>query len=281
MMFRRLLREPLLHFLLIGLALFLVYGRVAPPSDPKRIVVSQGQVDAIARQFEATWRRPPAPEELRGLVDGWVRDEIMYREGEALGLDRDDPVIKRRVRQKLEVLAEETSPRGEPTDADLQAYLQTHADAFRKPPVVTFEQILVTPAGSDANAEAAVASARRALARGADPAKLGVGTLLPRAERDLPLDLVGRTFGERFAAQLESLPVGAWAGPIASGYGVHLVRLESRAPGGLPPLEEIRGTVQREWESERRKRALEADYQRMRAGYDVVIEARFPHGVTR
>lgn len=274
MIHRRILREPLFHFLLIGLALFLWYGRVAPGSDPKQIVVGQAQVDTIARQFEATWRRPPTPEELRGLIDAYIRDEIMYREGEALGLDRDDPVIKRRIRQKLEVLSEETSARTLPAQADLAAYLEAHPDAFRQPAVVTFEQILVAPAGSDAKVDAGLASARRALELGTAPEKLGVATLLPRSEQDAPLDLVARTFGEKFVAQLETLPVGEWAGPVTSGFGVHLVRVDARTPGGVPPLEQVRAQVLREWENDRRKRALEEDYRRMRERYDVVIEAK-------
>lgn len=279
MIHRRILREPLFHFLLIGLALFLWYGRVAPGSDPKQIVVGQAQVDTIARQFEATWRRPPTPEELRGLIDAYIRDEIMYREGEALGLDRDDPVIKRRIRQKLEVLSEETSARTLPAQADLAAYLEAHPDAFRQPAVVTFEQILVAPAGSDANVDAGLASARRALELGTAPEKLGVATLLPRSEQDAPLDLVARTFGEKFVAQLETLPVGEWAGPVTSGFGVHLVRVDARTPGGVPPLEQVRAQVLREWENDRRKRALEEDYRRMRERYDVVIEAKVPGAV--
>lgn len=279
MIHRRILREPLFHFLLIGLALFLWYGRVAPGSDPKQIVVGQAQVDTIARQFEATWRRPPTPEELRGLIDAYIRDEIMYREGETLGLDRDDPVIKRRIRQKLEVLSEETSARTLPAQADLAAYLEAHPDAFRQPAVVTFEQILVAPAGSDANVDAGLASARRALELGTAPEKLGVATLLPRSEQDAPLDLVARTFGEKFVAQLETLPVGEWAGPVTSGFGVHLVRVDARTPGGVPPLEQVRAQVLREWENDRRKRALEEDYRRMRERYDVVIEAKVPGAV--
>jgi hypothetical protein len=101
------LKEPVLHFLLIGIAIFVAYGLVAPRSNEgARIVVSQGVVDALAREYQARWQRPPAERELAGLVDAYIRDEIMYREGTALGLDRDDPVIKRRVRQKLDVIAE-------------------------------------------------------------------------------------------------------------------------------------------------------------------------------
>jgi hypothetical protein len=252
----RLLREPLLHFLLIGLGLFLWFGRAAPDSGaPNRIVVSQAQVDALARQFAGVWSRPSQPDELRGLVDSYVRDEILYREGESLGLGSEDPVIKRRVRQKYEVLSEELLAREAPTEADLQAYLDANPDPFRRPARVSFEQVLVVQSGDAAasGAASAVAAARRALERG---------------------------FGERFAQQLDTVPLGTWAGPVDSGFGLHLVRVAARAPGSLPPLAEIRPLVSREWESARRRDAMEANLKSLRAKYDVVIEARLPGAST-
>jgi hypothetical protein len=128
-MIRKLLREPVLHFLLIGVAIFVAYGLVGPPDrEGNRIVVSRAIVDAMVREHEARWHRAPTEQELAGLVESHVRDEILYREGAALRLDRDDPVIKRRVRQKLEVIAEEQQARDAPTDVDLAAYLAQHAD---------------------------------------------------------------------------------------------------------------------------------------------------------
>jgi hypothetical protein len=273
----RILREPLLHFLILGLGLFLYFGRAAPGAgDGSRIVVSQVQVDALARQYQSTWSRPPTAQELSGLVDSFVRDEIQYREGVALGLDRDDPVIKRRVRQKLEVIAEEGLGRSAPTEAELDAYLQANPAAFRRPAVVSFEQVFFATAGPAADVERRIAAARVALERGTDPATLGEATMLPRREEKLALDLVAREFGERFAAELETLPVGTWAGPVVSGFGAHLVRVSERAPAALPPLEEVRPVVAREWENDARQRALEDDYRRLRQKYDVVIEAQLP-----
>jgi hypothetical protein len=270
----KLLREPLLHFLLIGLVLFLVYGRVAPgDADARRIVVGQAQVDALASQFAASWNRPPTAQELRALVDSHVRDEILYREGEALGLGRDDAVIKRRVRQKYEVLSEELLAQDPPTDADLAAYLEEHADDFRRPPVVSFEQVLVASAGSAVDPAAAAATARRALERGAKPDAVGVPTLLPARGSDRPLDLVAREFGAEFARQLEALPVGTWSGPVTSGFGVHLVRIESRTPAAQPSLDEVRPLLAREWENARRKRAREANLATLLANYEIVVEA--------
>jgi hypothetical protein len=271
---RRILREPLLHFLLLGLGLFAYFGRVAPDDDGKRrIVVTQAEVDLLATQFQGTWNRPPSPAERKGLVDSYVRDEILYREGVALGLDRDDAVIKRRVRQKLDVLFEESVAQNPATDADLQAYLDANPAAFRRPAVVSFVQVYFGP---DAVTPQRLEQARAALARGADPGTLGQATLLPSRQDAMPLDLVARDFGEGFAAQLAEVPVGEWSGPVISGFGTHLVRVSAIEPSRLPALAEVREVVAREWENERRKQAHADAFARLRKEYQVEIQAVLP-----
>jgi hypothetical protein len=268
------LREPLLHFLLLGAALFAAYGWLHPGGDtPRRIVVSAAQVETIVAQFQGTWQRPPTEAELRGLVDSWIRDEILYREGEALGLERGDPVVKRRVRQKYEVMSEESLVREPPSEADLARYLEQHADAFRQPPRVSFEQVLVVPSGSDANATSAVAAALAALVAGADPDRVGRPTMLPTGGQDVGLDLIARDFGESFAVELGALQPGSWRGPIKSGFGLHVVRVTARVPGALPPLAEVRSAVEREWESARRQDARETQLRGLRQRYEVVVDA--------
>ena len=232
MQFRRILREPLLHFLLLGLALFAYYWRVAPDDDGKRrIVVTQADVDLLATQFQGTWNRPPGPVELNGLVDSYVRDEILYREGVALGLDRDDAVIKRRVRQKLDVLFEESVARSR--DRRRPAGLpRCEPRNLPQPAVVSFDQIYF---GSDA-------VRRSDSSRHVPPLRV---VRIPRRSarrpcclhaRRLPLDLVARDFGEKFAEQLATAPVGEWSGPVASGFGTHLVRVSAIEPAQLPTL---------------------------------------------
>ena len=276
---RRVLREPLVHFLLIGLALFLYYGHVAPGNrDPRRVVIGQAQVDDLVRQYQATWNRPPTPQEIRGLVEAYVHDEILYREGHALGLDRDDDVIKRRVRQKMDVMSEEELAHEAPTDADLSAYLQAHPDAFRRPAVVSFEQIFFATTGSSGEPERKVLAAQRALEHGADPATLGQPTMLPGRVEAAGLDAVAREFGEPFARQVLAAPLGRWIGPITSGFGVHLVRVSALKVAELPPLDAVRTDVAREWESDQRRRALEGNYRKLRLRYDVVVEAKLPEG---
>ena len=270
---RSLLREPLLHFLLIGLALFLLYGRVSPGnSDSRRIVISQSQVDDMVRQFQSTWTRPPTPAEIRGLIDTYVHDEIVYREGLSMGLDKDDAVIKRRIRQKYELIAEEEG-RSAPTDADLAAYLKAHPAEFLRPAIVTFDQVHFAAATTTPEAVGAV---KTALQKGANPATLGQSSMLPRYVANGEIDMVARDFGDNFAKRVSAAPVGVWVGPLVSGFGVHLVRVSARTPPALPSLDQVRAAVAREWESDQRTHASLADYRKARATYDVVVKARLP-----
>lgn len=267
-------REPLLHFALIGLGLFIWYGAVAPESsDGQQIIISQPIQIELARQFQATWSRPPTKIEMVGLINNYIRDEILYREGVAIGLEKNDTVIKRRLRQKLEVLIEEQGNSNPATDADLNAYLAKHADEFRKPAVLTFEQIYFNPTDYGSNLEQAVSAAETKLQKGSSPENLGSSSMLPRNIKQLPADLVTREFGEKFSSSLLALPVGSWQGPVESGFGLHLVRVLERKEGYLPELNEVRQAVAREWENERRKNALETNYQRIKKDYDVIIES--------
>jgi len=270
---RQIVREPLLHFLLIGLALFLLYAVVSPGDSAGRtITISQGEVDQLRRQYAALWGTPPTDAQLTDLIDARVRDEILYREGMAQGLDRDDPVIKRRIRQKVEVMAEEEGSDSAPTDAVLNDYLQSHREKFVKPAVVSFDQVYFNPQGPDT--PASVAAARARLNTGASAAGMGQPTMLPARVTRSDADLVVRDFGADFAAALLKLPVGQWSGPIGSGVGVHLVRLTELEQPKLPQLADVRAEVTREWENDRRVAANEASYSRARAKYDLVIEGK-------
>jgi parvulin-like peptidyl-prolyl isomerase len=270
---KRWLREPILHFVLIGAVLFFVYGRLNPGAgSAQRIVVTQAVVDDLARQYQARWMRPASQQELANLVEAHVRDEILYREGVALGLDQDDPVIKRRVRQKLEVMSEEPLATTPPSDADLSAYMAQNADRFRLPARLSFEQVYFDGAATAAAVERTVAATKSALARGASPALFGRPTLLPREAEGMPADLVARDFGPAFAQTLVQLPLAEWAGPVASSLGAHLVRVSARTPAGLPTLDDVRQQVAREWENTRRERSRSDSYTKLRSRYDVVME---------
>ncbi len=271
-------REPLLHFLLIGAGLFLLFNwRGAGGPGSNRIVITPGQIDAIVAGFTRTWQRPPTEQELKGLLDEYVREEMATREAMALGLDRDDTIIRRRLRQKLEFLVEDTVDSTTPAEADLQAWLDAHADVFRSEPEVAFRQVYVSP---DRRGPAAEADAKALLARltaagpTADIEALGDPLMLPREVEGSTRSDVGRQFGEEFADEILALEPGRWAGPIRSGYGLHLVLLQERQAAKIPTLDEVRPLVEREFQSDQRKRRLDAMYETMLARYRVTVEQR-------
>jgi len=267
---RRLLGEPMLHFLLIGIGLFGAYQWMAPGDSSGRIVVTQGVVDDLVTQHVAAKGREPSSTELNHLIESYIRDEVLYREGVKLGLDRDDIVVKRRVRQKVELIAEEDASTRTPTDADLSAYVAANPARFVQPAILTFEQVFLGPSTSGP----AVVVISQALRNGTDPEALGKPTLLPLRMTRTPADLVARDFGDAFAAALEKAPVGEWAGPIDSSFGAHYVRVVDRTPAAAPQLAAVRDQVVREWENERRQRARTDAYAKMRGEYEVSIEAK-------
>jgi hypothetical protein len=277
MQIRKLLGEPMLHFIVLGIALFAVHRQLTPgPSGGRnRIVVTRGVVSDLSTQHQARWGRPPSPSELTGLVDSYIHDEILYREGVALGLDRDDPVVKRRVRQKLEVMSEEETPVGTPTDAELSEYLARNAARFTRPMVMSFEQVFLGPSAAGARIER-VGLQRDTSGTAFDPTGLRKPSMLPETMTASAADLVAREFGAAFEKALETVPVGEWAGPFDSTFGSHFVRVEERIPSVVPPLSEVRDAVVREWENERRQRAKDDSYQKLRRTYAVDIEAELP-----
>ena len=262
----------MLHFLVIGIALFAAYRWMAPGDSGGRIVITQGVVDDLVTQHVAARGREPSTTELNHLIESYVRDEILYREGVRLGLERDDIVVKRRVRQKIEMIAEEDASTRVPTDADLSAYLTANQARFVQPAILTFEQVFIGESTSGPGVVHAVAVTREALRKGADPDELGKPTLLPRRVTRTPADLVARDFGGSFAAALETVPVGEWVGPIDSSFGAHYVRVSDRTAAVAPQLTAVRDQVAREWENERRQRARNDAYAKMRGEYRVSIE---------
>ena len=273
---RKLLREPLLHFLVLGALLFAAYGWFSRGGNavPGRIVVTQGQIASMATMFARTWQRMPTEAELQGLIHSHVREEVLYREGQALGLDRDDPVIRRRVAQKLQFV-EGDAEAAEPSDADLQAYLDSHRAAFEDERRFSFRQVYFDPqrrgAAAADDAGRVLAELNRSRNR-LGPAALGDRTLLPSSFEDAPAREVERALGSEFVAALDTLVVGPWQGPVRSGYGLHLVQIGGRHTPDPPVLADVREAVEREWQRERREEASEAFYRKLLARYTVTVE---------
>jgi hypothetical protein len=267
---KRLLREPLLHFFALGALLFGLYGWLDRDGfkAPNEIVVSRGQVNILRAQFERVWQRSPTQPELTGLVANWVREEIFYREGLAMGLDRDDPVVRRRIQQKFEFIVDSATPQA-PTDEELQRWLDEHSAAYQQEPTYAVRQIYFDPARHGNRLDADIAAARRALRSGTSVP--GDVTMLPAALDGGALE-IARTFGSAFEEGLRNLPTDEWQGPVQSGFGLHLVYLTARQPGRNRSLEEVRGVVERDLLHERSEQAAQAFYDRLRTNYSVRIE---------
>ena len=274
---KRILKEPLLHFLAIGAALFLYFHWSGAGSGPtsSRIVLSAGQIEHLSAGFAKTWRRPPTDTELKVMIDDWVREEIAVREAMAVGLDRDDMIIRRRLRQKLEFLAEDVTTVAPPTEQELQAWLESHADSYRIEPQVAFRQVYVSRDRRGAKAEANALTILARLKAAGTQARIedrGDPIMLPQENDLTPRSDIARTFGQDFAARIETIAPGTWTGPVASGYGLHLVLVRELDKGSLPDLAAVRPAVERDFLDERRKRQLAAIYERLLEKYSVVIE---------
>jgi hypothetical protein len=273
---KTILREPLLHFLAVGAALFLYFhwggGGSVPTSS--RIALTAGQIEHLAAGFTKTWQRPPTEAELKGLLDDWVREEVAVREAMGAGLDRDDTIIRRRLRQKLEFLVEDAAATTAPTEKELQAWLDGHGDAFRIEPQVALRQVFVSRErrGTKAEADARSTLARlRAAGAWARIDDLGDATMLPNEIGLVPRGDVARTFGQDFAGRIDAIAPGTWTGPVESGYGLHLVMVRERVEGSLPELAAVRPDVEREFLADRRTRQLAAVYERLLEKYTVVV----------
>ena len=267
----RLLREPLLHFFLGGAVLFGGHGWLqgARPSSPTEVVVSRGQVQSLQMQFERVWQRPATSDELQGLIDGWVKEEIFYREGIAMALDRDDPIVRRRVGQKLEFILDSAAP-ASPTDAELQSWLDAHPGDYQTEPTYSLRQVFFNPARHGDALDADIAAARHAVESGQTIE--GDSTLLPHEMNAARSTEVARVFGNEFVEGLATTAIGGWHGPVRSDFGVHLVELTERHDAGRATLNEVRAQVERDLLHARIEDAKAAVYRRLRANYRVRID---------
>jgi PPIC-type PPIASE domain len=270
-MLGRLLREPLLHFLLLGGVLFVIFGRGGPepPAGGTEIVVTAADIERIAAGFSTTWQRPPSENELQGAIDDYIREEVLYRTGLSLGLDKDDTIVRRRIRQKMDFFLEDTV--GEADGAELRAFFEANADKFRVEPRISFRQVFLSSKRSNPKADAE-ALLPQLVASGPNVEGGGDPLLLPETFGLTPLSQIDAQFGEGFARELSKVEPGHWAGPLKSAYGFHLILVTTIEPSKLPPFEEVRDAVQREWFAARRATVLDDQYRKLQANYHVRVD---------
>jgi peptidyl-prolyl cis-trans isomerase C len=279
------LREPLLHFLLVGLVLFTGYSVLHPKPEAtpesNRIILTPDDLLQMSVTWLAQGRPPPTSEQMQNLIELKVREEVLFREAVALGLDKDDTIVKRRLAQKMEFLAEGASTDNEPTTDMLRAWFKENPERFALLPRVSFRHLYFS---SDRHGEQAREAATHALGDLAgkpgdwkDAGALGDPFMYQDYYGDRSLDDMAKLFGSNFARQLVGLKPGSWQGPIESGYGWHLVFVDSSVPSRVPTFEEIEPDIKSNWIEAQRMEAKRKAYETMRAGYQVVLPKKPPN----
>lgn len=268
-MIRRILREPILHFGLLAVGLFVYFQAVAEPEqggvDATQIEVTTDDVTLLIEQYQQAWRRPPTMQELDGLIQASIREEVLVREALALGLERGDGVIRNRLRQKMQFLTDSAAQALTPEPSVLQAHLEANADRFEQAGTLGFEQVLLGPNPTKNEVRAAL----HALQSGADPLTVGQASMLPpQVPASAPVQIDGG-FGRGFAGVVAELPVEEWAGPVRSGFGIHLIRVTEKAPPRLPSLDEVRDKVLFDWRREQANALSEAQFEALVTAYQI------------
>ena len=258
------LREPLVHFIGAGSALFLLMAQLGGEDSLDRsITINEADVARLASQWEQTWRRAPTQQQLDSLIRDYIKEEIYFRESMRLGLDVDDPVIRRRLRAKMEFLANAEIQNMEPTEAALQSFYAANKIRYAEKPAFSFDQQFL---GEDEEiAKASILAINAAKPVQAQP--LSVSASMDKAASDS----IAREFGDAFADSLRNLPKGRWSGPVQSGFGWHAVRVRDVIASGTPPLSDIRQRVSNDWRAETQVAREAAAYQALLDGYDIRI----------
>jgi hypothetical protein len=260
------------HVLVLGVLLFALHRRVAPPRASEEIVVTPDAVAGMREDFKRRTGRMPSATDEKSMIDAYVADEILVREALALGLDRGDVIIRRRLVQKMEYLLENTEPVPDPTDAELEAFIAAHPERYATPARVTFTHVFVSAERAGAKADAEAAGLRDQLDAGADPATLGDPFLRGRELRLHSQPELAGIFGPQFAAAVMQLPENVWSQPIRSTFGAHVVRVTEKKPGTAPALATMRQRVERDWKDDRRQELNREARARLRQRYVVTVE---------
>ncbi|MDR3749096.1 MAG: peptidylprolyl isomerase [Acidobacteriota bacterium] len=276
---KRWLREPLLHFLLLGLVLFAIYGYMhrgrGGVESSKQIALSLDELRQMEMYFESQWHRQPTPAEFQAMVEDKVREEVLYREALAMGLDKDDTIVKRRMAQKMQFLAEDVTAAHEPSTAELKAWFEKNSNKFALPSRYSFRHLYFSPDKRGKNARDDAAKALTKIAGQPEDSNLAASLADPFMFQDYygdrAPDALAKEFGPQFVVALEKLKPGSWQGPVESGYGWHLVYVDTVIPGRIPAFEEMEPDVKTAWLAEQKRQAWQKAYTEMRAKYNVLL----------
>lgn len=269
----KILKEPFFHFLALGAFIFAAYAWLGDGDDAGQIVVTRGQQDNLVSTFKQSWQRPPTAEEFQGMLEDYIRQEIAYREASEMELDRNDIIIRRRLRQKLELLTEDLASMTPPTTEEIAAFYEVRKENYRADPRFSFQQLYFSADQRTEKAREEAIGALEHLAAGGSEAEIAADVIsLPRAMRDASRREVAATFGTGFADALAALPEESWAGPVESGFGLHLVRVARHTEAQIIPLEKVWPVVRNDLLAERRQQAVKDLYDRLADNYRITVE---------
>jgi len=275
----RLLKEPLFHFLLLGALLFGLYAAVSreqPGENRNRITVTANDIRQLKALFAKQWQRPPTTEELNGLIEGHIREQVFYREALALGLDKEDTIVRRRLVQKMEFIVSDVSLPQQPGEDVLRAYYEKHPDRYMVPARLSFAHIYFNP---DRRGDRAEQEARTVLdtllKNGAGPGQAGDQGdrfMLEQQYSDRTVDEIAREFGRDFASRLAGMTPNQWHGPVKSGYGIHLVYITQLMPAARAAFDDVRERVRTDYLYDLRRETNDKVYRKLRDRYEITVE---------
>ena len=272
---KKVFKEPLFVFLLLGGAMFVLFQQVSNDYQPDNaeIVVTEGQIQSLLLGFEKVWQRSPSKKEVDGLIQSYIREEIFYREALAMGLDKDDSIVRRRLRQKMEFILEDIASLDKPEEQELQVFRATHEEDYRQPSRFSFRQVYVNTSKRGESAQSDTMALLAKLKVQDSNAKSLGDQLMVKHQFNLETEReIERVLGSQFLQSLNDISAGSWQGPIRSGFGLHLVRVDEHIERKTPELNEVRDQVVRDWELEKRNQANETFYENLRKSYTVKVE---------
>jgi len=268
-LFKCILQEPLLHFLVVGSLLFFYLSSTDTETKPQ-VTITQGKIKQLTAQFEKTRQRTPSDIELKALIKNQIREDLAFEHGVQMGLIENDSIIKRRVQQKIEFMLKDSIAGIEPSREDLETYLMEHKEQYTMAPVYSFKHVYINPEQHE-DFDVFIGKLK-SMDLSAQYKNVGDSMMIESDYMNITTAQVARLFGRKFAKALDAISLDTWQGPIKSGYGVHLVFIENKIPKHLATLEEVENQLRRDFRVDAQKKAVNAFYNELKVQYDVKVE---------
>ena len=275
----RLFKEPLIQFLIIGAAIYGAYALFGTPEEDYRdniILVDSNRINAMISEWESRWQRPPTRQEIDGLIQQYIKEDVLYRQAVSMGLNEDDPITRRRMAQKLEFLTSDLAQMQVPGEGELEAFFEENEENYRDPDRISFSHIFIDP---DARGDATLDDAHELLAQLKTEGEPTEETL-QKGDRFMlqnyfaaasELD-IRRQLGSGFAESVLALEPGQWHGPVLSGYGVHLVYVFAFQAAPAPQFEAVRERVLEDWHTVKREEFNEQFLESLKERFEIIVD---------